>query len=159
VSGEEHVETTLVRSNLALLREQQDRLEESEELQRDAIDRFRRTVGPDHIHTINATVHCAHAMRRRGLATEAAAMLAEIRQALEAKVAPDSLSMATFRLRLGQALLDLGRYPEARAELEIATKRILGAPSTSPAGRQECERVMATLVEREAASASPAGGP
>ncbi len=159
VSGEEHVETTLVRSNLALLREQQDRLEESEELQRDAIERFRRTVGPDHIHTINATVHCAHAMRRRGLATEAAAMLAEIRPALEAKVAPDSLSMATFRLRLGQALLDLGRYPEARAELEIATKRILAAPATSPASRQECERVMATLVERESASASPAGGP
>jgi serine/threonine protein kinase/tetratricopeptide (TPR) repeat protein len=147
-SGDDHRETIVALSNLGLLREQEGRLDEAESAHREAMERLVRTLGAEHTLALNAQMSLASVLRRKGSAGEAESILRALRPSFERRSAPDSLRVAGLRFLLGQAIADLGRFEEARAELEPAVARILAAPSTHAARASECIDAMVSLFER-----------
>ena len=115
--------------------------EKAEELQRQAVAKYSELMGPDHLYTQICRFSLARVLRARDKLDEANKLYKQTRPAFEASFGTTHSRTVSLRAHHGALLADLGRWEEARTELEFALK------TTSPEGDLVLEDRLLTKVK------------
>jgi tetratricopeptide (TPR) repeat protein len=118
--GVDHILSIAFECSLAECLREIGRLEDSESMQRDALERSRRTLGDDHPRTVVSLANLALVRQDRGALEEARTLLEEaVSTGVRVQGARHEATL-TDRRNLALVLKQLGRNDEAAREIELA---------------------------------------
>ena len=115
--GEEHLYTLISMSGLAILYDEQGRLDEAERLYRRTLSLRRRVLGDEHPETLKAAAQAASLFMKRGRNDEAETLYAEAVAGARKALPKGHYNTAGYLRGHGRALLNLERYDEAETAL------------------------------------------
>ncbi len=129
ILGDEHPDTLASVSNMGLLLEELDRIDEAAPYFQEALDGRRRVLGPDHAETAAALSNLGSLLQHAGRYEEALACCREAVEANRRALGDEHSQTLTAINNLGYVLQSMGRYDEAlvffREALETR-RRVLG---------------------------------
>jgi tetratricopeptide (TPR) repeat protein len=127
--GEGDAHTLEALGNLALVLQAQERYDEAEEAEREALERMRATLGPENPQTLNVLNNLGACLREQGRAAEAEEIWRECLAPRERVLGPRHVDTLRSLSSLAMLLLEQGRNQEAIPLLEQALagqKELLG---------------------------------
>ena len=111
--GEDHPDTISSINNLGSILSERGKLEEAEELLREAVKAMRAKLGEDHPHTIRSVSNLGNVLHDRGRLEEAEELKREALQAMRAKLGEDHPDTISSINSLGSILSARGKLEEA----------------------------------------------
>lgn len=153
--GERHSAVAQSMANLAALLAQSGRLEEAEDLHRRALDIRRDTLPTGHRAIGESLVNLGDVSTQRGDHRTAEGHYRKAVQNLAGSAGPDHWWYPLAQSRLGECLMEQGRYAEARAELSASLEGYRTIMGEDDPGTHKVEGLLQTLQERSASSARP----
>jgi MinD-like ATPase involved in chromosome partitioning or flagellar assembly len=153
--GEDHADTLVSKSNLAMVLRQQGKLDDAQFLEECIVDERQRQQGPDHPDTLAAKANLAATLALQGQAGDALALQDSVLDAYLRQLGPDHLVTLACKAGRADMLYQRGDFEQARVLMEqvaAARKRLLGAehPDTLYS-KTALARTLAQLQELEAA--------
>jgi non-specific serine/threonine protein kinase/serine/threonine-protein kinase len=129
VLGREHPATLHTRSDIALLRRKEQRLDEAEAINREVLEVRRRTLGPAHPDTLNSMNNLAAVYYRMGRHAEAVELLEDTwrRRCASPDLGPDHAASLVTRNNLAGNLYKLGRRAAEEGRVEGALRHFAEA--------------------------------